>query len=276
MRKTAVETLWEVTLRSGRVVQGTEQEFNTMFPDANWKRVARPVCTQTTHETQEEGGIIALTEDIDYADDPRPERLPSSSRRYYLPDVGRTTYEFQSQTLKRPIPPRRSATTGQVPQTKPQRQRRGWGIRAHPLLYLGIGMIFMLALWLGLQWLGSWWQLHQDDVTYGRPRTFQIDAVVGHHDSPTNPTHFLFLNLNRHVMIIELPGGDHSKARIYNGPTLFGNGQDLTPVTAEFKDVNGDGRLDMIVHIQDQTLVYLNDGTQFQPLRPGQKVNMGG
>jgi hypothetical protein len=30
----------------------------------------------------------------------------------------------------------------------------------------------------------------------------------------------------------------------------------------------------MIVHIQDQTLVYLNDGTQFVPLRPGQQVNL--
>jgi hypothetical protein len=276
MRKTAVETLWEVTLRSGRVVQGTEQELNTMFPDANWKRVARPVRTHATHETQEASDIIALPEDMDYADDPRPERLPSSSRRYYLPDAGGTTYALQAQTLKRPIPPRRSATTDQVPQTKPQRPRRGWGIRAHPLLYLGVGMLFMFALWVCLQWLGSWWQLHQQDVTYGRPRTFQIEAVVGHHDSSTNPTHFLFLNLNRHVVIIELPGGDTSQARIYNGPTLFGDGQDLTPVTAEFKDVNGDGRPDMLVHIQDQTLVYLNDGTQFQPLRPGQKVNLGG
>ena len=276
MRKTAVETLWEVTLRSGRVVQGTEQEFNAQFPDANWKRVARPVRTRATHDTQQESDIIALTEDMDYADDPHPERLPSSSRRYYMPDARGTNYQIQQQVLKRPIPPRRSATTDQVPQTKPQRSRRGWGIRAHPLLYLGVGMIFMLALWVGLQWLGSWWQLHQDDVTYGRPRTFQIDAVVGHNDSAANPSHFIFLNLNRHVVIIELPGGDPSKARLYNGPTLFGNGQDLTPVTAEFKDVNGDGRPDMIVHIQDQTLVYLNDGTQFQPLRPGQRVNLEG
>lgn len=146
--------------------------------------------------------------------------------------------------------------------------------RSHPLLLLGIGMITMLALWAALSAVLTWWQLHQQDVTYGRPRTFQIDAVVGHNDSAANPTHFIFLNLNRHVVIIELPGGDTSKARIYNGPTLFGDGQDLTPVTAEFKDVNGDGRIDMLVHIQDQTLVYLNDGTQFQPLKPGQQINI--
>lgn len=146
--------------------------------------------------------------------------------------------------------------------------------RRFPLVAIILGMTMMALLAFTLSTIGSWWQMHQQDITYGRPRTFQVDAVVGHNDSMANPSHFMFLNLNRHVIIVEIPGGDSSKARIYNGPTLFGDGQDLTPVTAEFKDVNGDGRLDMIVHIQDQTLVYLNDGTQFQPLRPGQQVNL--
>lgn len=146
--------------------------------------------------------------------------------------------------------------------------------RRFPLVAIILGMTMMALLAFTLSSIGSWWQMHQQDITYGRPRTFQIDAVVGHNDSAANPSHFIFLNLNRHVIIVEMPGGDSSKARIYNGPTLFGDGQDLTPVTAEFKDVNGDGRPDMIVHIQDQTLVYLNDGTQFQPLRPGQQVNL--
>ncbi|HEU0001223.1 MAG TPA: hypothetical protein VFQ36_10010 [Ktedonobacteraceae bacterium] len=146
--------------------------------------------------------------------------------------------------------------------------------RRFPLVAIILGMAMMALLAFTLSSIGSWWQIHQQDVTYGRPRTFQIDAVVGHSDSAANPSHFIFLNLNRHVVIIELPGGDSSKARIYNGPTLFGNGQDLTPVTANFKDVNGDGKPDMIVHIQDQTLVYINDGTQFRPLRPGEQVNL--
>ena len=38
----------------------------------------------------------------------------------------------------------------------------------------------------------------------------------------------------------------------------------LPPVTAEFKDVNGDGKPDMIVHVGDQQFIYLNDGTQFK------------
>ncbi len=60
-----------------------------------------------------------------------------------------------------------------------------------------------------------------------------------------------------------MPGGDTSKAKIYSGPTLIGSGQDLTPVTLTFKDVNGDGKLDMIVNVQDTHLVFLNQNGQF-------------
>jgi hypothetical protein len=135
-------------------------------------------------------------------------------------------------------------------------------------------MLVMIALWVLGTLLVNWWSVTQADWQYGRPRTFQIDALVGHNDSPGNPSHFVAINLNRHVVIIELPGEDPSKARIYSGPTLFGDGQDLIPVTLAFRDVNGDGKPDMIVRIQDQTLVYINDGTQFRPLKPGEHITL--
>ena len=109
----------------------------------------------------------------------------------------------------------------------------------------------------------------QDDWHYGRPRTFQIDAVVGHNDSPSHPSHFIAMNLNRRVLIIELPGGDSSKAKIFNGPVLIGPGQDLAPVTLTFQDVNGDGLVDMIVNVQDAHFVYINAKGTFLPARSG-------
>jgi hypothetical protein len=146
--------------------------------------------------------------------------------------------------------------------------------RRLPLLGIFLGMVVAAVLAIGLSSLGSWWQTHQNDMQYGRPRTFQFDAVVGHNDSPGNPTHFIIINLNRHVEIIEFPGGDGTHAHIYPGPTLFGNGQDLTPVTAETRDVNGDGKPDLILRIQDQRVVFINDGTIFRPLKPGEHVNL--
>jgi hypothetical protein len=67
--------------------------------------------------------------------------------------------------------------------------------------------------------------------------------------------------LHGHIEIIEIPGGDPSRPRIFTGPTLVGTGQDLVPVTGEIR--SEDGRRDLIIHIQNQQIVYINDGSTF-------------
>ncbi len=135
--------------------------------------------------------------------------------------------------------------------------------RKFPLIPVLIGSVVTILLVMVLSALGSWWITYQNDLHYGRPRTSQLDAVVGHYDSSAHPTHFIFLNLNRHVEIIEISGGDDKHSHIYSGPTLYGDGQDLAPVTGQITDVNHDGKPDLIVHIGDQQIVYINDGTTF-------------
>ena len=137
--------------------------------------------------------------------------------------------------------------------------------RPHWLVIFGIGMIAALLLWLCLIWVSDWWTQHQLDVTYGFPRTYQTDAIVYPGDSAAHPSHYIFLNLWGTVIIIELPHGDPAHARDYRGPTLFADHADLIPVTGDFQQVNG--KEEMLVHIQDETLIYVNDGTQFQPQR---------
>lgn len=208
-------------------------------------------------------------------------RLPTSSRRYIpVPTQQAVTRQGPRKRvvnvydLPPNIPPRRSRITTEdyAPPalTAGQAQRRS---HVHWLLFVGVGMIAMLALWVLGNLAVNWWNVTQDDWHYGRPRTFQIDARVGHNDDVT-PSHFITVNLNRRIIIIEFPGGDPTKAKDYLGPTLFGDGQDLTPVTLSFKDVNGDGKADMLVHIQDQTFVFINDGTQFRPLKPGEHITL--
>ena len=140
--------------------------------------------------------------------------------------------------------------------------------RPHWLLIFGIGMMVMVLLWGAGTWLSNWWTNHQLDATYGMPRTWQTDQVVGHSDSTDHPTHFIFLNLDGQVKIIELPGGDSAHARIYGAGQIYADNAASVPVTGEFKDVNGDGKVDMIVHIGEQRIVFLNDGTQFKPQQP--------
>lgn len=203
---------------------------------------------------------------------------PHTSVRRYRQPVERDTLDDYAPEQAVFVQRRRASSTGAgggitskavAPITTAASTKR----RRAPLLALGMGMVLMLALVVCLSMFGSWWQQHQNDVTYGRPRTYQVDAVVGHQDSVSRPSHFIFMNFNRHVIIVEFPGGDTAHALIYTGPTLLGDGGDLIPVTGEFHDVNGDGRPDMIVHIQDQTIVFINDGAKFRPLQPGEHIN---
>lgn len=195
-----------------------------------------------TQQNQRYANPLDLADQLDYQDEPR--RPPTSAVRY------RTT---QGQEVIR-----QGNREVVVHQGAPRR-------RIHWLFPLWIGAIIMLACYLLYSWGSAWWTNHQLDATYGFPRTYQVDEVIGHSDSTDHPTHFIFLNLNGHVLIVELPGGDASHAKIYSGPTLITDNAASVPVTGEFKDVNGDGKIDMIVHIGDQRIIYLNDGTQFKP-----------
>ncbi len=217
-------------------------------------------------------------------DEVYPPRMPTSTRRYQsMPGVttrqGKVVQHYHQQPLRAsrqyyqqppPLPQRRVYTEPEVEPPLASRRRR-----IHWLLIFGVGMISMLALWTGLSMLVGWWQVHQDDATYGRPRTFQTDEAVGHNnDSASNPSHFIAVNLNRHILIIELPAGDSTKAKMYNGPTLLGDGQDLTPVTLTFQDVNGDRLPDMVIHVQDQTLVMVSDQGSFRPPKQGESIHL--
>jgi hypothetical protein len=212
-------------------------------------------------------------------DDVWPTRLPSSARRYQgLADVqvpsGRRG-DVNSSSARHTIPPRRTATQkrvsineGNTQTTDTQRFQRGRAKsqrRFHWLAFVGIALLVMIFGWIALNALGTWWQTTLNDWQYGRPRTFQIDAVVGHHDSPQNPSHFIAMNLNGHIIVIEIPGDDVSKSVVFSGPTLLGSGQDLAPVTLTFQDVNHDGKLDMIVNVQGHQFIFLNEHGTFVP-----------
>src|SRR5262249_27671695 len=134
----------------------------------------------------------------------------------------------------------------------------------------GVGMLAMCAMFLLLSSAVTWIQEMRDDLTYGRPRTFQINAVVGHNDSVANPSHFIALNLNRHVEVIEIPGGDDTKEKVYDITILLGDGQDLTPVTLSFRDLLGNGKLDMIIHIQHIDIAMINENGTFRNAKPGE------
>ncbi len=209
-------------------------------------------------------------------------RSPSSARRYQVPAMQgpRTVVRYHHQ----PIPPRSSRTQDHVPPPVPQQRhehttdpkvtrarqlRRQW----HWLVYVGLSIIGVLAIFVSGVLALNWWHGFQDDLHYGRPRTAQYDVRVGHNDTGI-PSHFLVVNLNKQVEVIEFPGGDATKARVYIGPTLVGDGQELTPVTLEFRDVNRDGKPDLILHIGDSRTVFVNDNGQFRLAKPSDPITV--
>ncbi len=164
-------------------------------------------------------------------------------------------------------PAQRAGGRGSTTRRKPRKS-----LSLHPLLCLGmaVGMLAMIAGLALVTVVVGWVSTTLDDLHYGRPRTFQMDAYVGHNEAPGMPSHFIALNLHSRIEIIELPGGDASHARIYLGPQLYGPGADLVPVTLSFQDVNSDHRPDMIVHFQGNQVVFINDAGSFRPARPGE------
>src|SRR6266700_4974839 len=60
----------------------------------------------------------------------------------------------------------------------------------HWSLFLGLGMILALALWIGASEALAWWNTHQLDSQYGMPRTFQTDAIVYPSDTLEHPSHY--------------------------------------------------------------------------------------
>lgn len=149
--------------------------------------------------------------------------------------------------------------------TAPVQTRRAPRFKAHPLLFLGLGMLATLVLWVLLAAGFNWWNNTMDYLHYGYPRTSQADAVVGHNDSVSNPSHFIALNLHGRIEIIEFPGSDGTRARIYLGPQLFGPNADEAPVTMRFADVNGDQKTDILAFFQSSWVVFINDQGKFRP-----------
>ena len=245
------------------------------------KSGANPLSMNTTQEqsvrdTQYPDEDLLLGEDDPYASN--PPRPASSAIRLNQPLARRSSRDMSTE-IRRPapnIPARRTQQRqdfGALPGAAPVRPTRNVTTsyerppvrrerkNVHWLLYVGLGMIAALALWALSTAALAWGTNVYNNIVYGYPRTFQTNAVVGHNDSPTNPSHFIAVNLKGQIIIFELPGGDPSKSTDYIGPDLVGPQEDLLPVTLTFQDLNHDGAPDMIVHVADKTFDYCNNLT---------------
>ncbi|HLI87723.1 MAG TPA: VCBS repeat-containing protein [Ktedonobacteraceae bacterium] len=160
---------------------------------------------------------------------------------------------------KRPTP---SDTVYEMPPARtdpesylPERRRLP---RLHWFVWVGGALFLMLIGWMALSALGNWWQNTRDTWQYGMPRTEQVDANVGHGTKSHPQSHFIAENLQGQIIVIEFPGDDPTRAKVYIGPSLIGPGDDLAPATLTFPDVNHDGRPDLVIHVNNSQFIFLN------------------
>ena len=152
-------------------------------------------------------------------------------------------------------------------------QPRGGALHRVQVLTYGVTLILAAAaIYVIVSLLLGKANVLVDDLRYGRPRTTQIDAFVGHEETNGQPTHLMAINLNRQVMVIELPGGEAAKARTLSGPYLFGANEELTPLHLHLQDLDGDGNPDLLLDIRREQLVYLNRDGAFRLPTPQEQA----
>ncbi len=179
--------------------------------------------------------VSVSPDDDDLFDDQWPPRLPSSARRYQVP----------------------------APATAVPRRRRGMGVG-------GLTAMVLSCVFMGIclaTVIPPAWQNWRDSSTYGYPRTYQLNADVGHGDPNHRSSHFIALNNNGILSVLEIPGGDPATypPRLYKIATLTGSGADLVVLTVSFADINDDGKPDLIASYSGTEVILFNDGKGFVP-----------
>lgn len=146
---------------------------------------------------------------------------------------------------------------------------------AGPVVYTVTFVLAALAMYVLVGAIVDWGRVRVDDIRYGRPRTTHLEGYVGHAgEVELRPTRFVGLNIDRQVVVLELPGGDASQVRSLAGPYLFGADEDLTPVLLSLRDMDGDGLDDLIVNVRNEQIVYLNRDGGFRLPTPEEQSRL--
>ncbi len=188
--------------------------------------------------------------------------IPKSALRHRPISTGHHPTAFPTSMIPRasrskaPLHPMRSSLKARpVPKTTQN--------TLHWMTIVGLTMTTMIVFLLLFQLVSQWCNTTWNDLHYGHPRTTQVDAFVGHESGGKIPSHFIAMNFNSQVEIIEFPGGDVRHAHIFTGPKITGEGAALTPVLLSFADRNHDHLPDMIVQFGSIEVIYLNEHGSF-------------
>ena len=207
-----------------------------------------------------------------------PEDVPQQTDDwiYKNPSGGSSTRRYQ-RTIQRATPRRIIRITTHEgapiqrasklqPQTRPDPPQEylapGRKPRQHCLFYVGLCLCMMLLGGILVNIVINWVHVTWDDWHYGRPRTYQTDADVGH----GGVSHFTVENLGGHIFVIEIPVNDPKKYHLYVGPAITGGDASLAAATISFKDGRKGDLPDMVITVNGAgTYVFVNTKDGFKP-----------
>jgi hypothetical protein len=138
--------------------------------------------------------------------------------------------------------------------------------------YIITAILAIAALVLVANSLYMWGQTKLDDLRYGRPRTTTMSGFVGHNEAGGTPSQFVAMNLNRRVVVFQIPGGDAEKTRTLTGPYLFGASEDLTPIGLSLALINDDKEPDLVVSVKHEEIIYINENGGFRLITPEERA----
>ncbi len=214
--------------------------------------------------------LDALDDEELYAGTPQLHAIPAPRGETYAP--AKAQPGRRDRTALHPTRAQTAERAVAAPRQRTHVETGMKGVQARAVAMVAGAALCALALYVMLSMVVEWTQVKLDDFQYGRPRTFQLDAYVGHSETDGVPSHFVAMNLNRRVTVLEMPGSDSSKVSTITGPYLFGQGEDLTPVQLNAQDVNADGKPDLVVSVKNEQLIYLNDGATFKLMTPEERA----
>jgi len=128
--------------------------------------------------------------------------------------------------------------------------------------YFIVGMLVVLAgmvLWQMV--VMPFIQGIEDQWHYGDARVAVLYANVGHQGIST----FMAFDDNGQVMVVEIPESARVSPHIYHLASVLGDGREHKIITLRIADANGDGKPDLIVHVEGMQpdIVLFNNGTSF-------------
>jgi hypothetical protein len=221
----------------------------------------RQVRSALRHRPISTGDAVAMTDQ----DQPQPRIQRASRMRNTTTDETRQTLGPHKDTTETyQSTPSQSGT--KIQPKVSEEKKRGFPVfrlfrslpqRARMLSIFVASIIVTLLVVILYQQVANLVTITWDDLHYGRPRTFQADAFVGH-EKGNVPSHFIALNLKGHIEIIELPGGDAAHIYQYSGPQLVGPNADLVSPSLQFVNASLPHYKDMILRAGDIQVNFRN------------------